>query len=338
LTRVHLLFGIGVLVLLSVFFAYVVAPLVAALRLRVRTGQRQRPPSNAVAILIVYVVLFLPAALVWRNFSSDVTHWVHVTAPESVELLFGGRTTAPIERVVARTPLPDSWKPAVVRQTDRFAVYLERQTRGTLSDLIDAADYAAWLLVAPVLAFILLAGRPRFQRSTLRVLPRGHLQWRMEEYLHDVNSALAGYVRAQAASAVIVGTACVSGFLLLGVESAVSMGVAAGVLELVPALGPFTALLMAGAHAGNRLLEVIVFLAALRIVQDYVIYPWLIRQGLHLSKTAVILTIWFGGALAGAAGVILAIPAAGFLTVSVRHWREYRAVEDLVRPDGRGWR
>jgi predicted PurR-regulated permease PerM len=52
----------------------------------------------------------------------------------------------------------------------------------------------------------------------------------------------------------------------------------------------------------------------------------------------VILTIWFGGALAGAAGVILAIPAAGFLTVSVRHWREYREVEDLVRPDGRGWR
>jgi hypothetical protein len=28
--------------------------------------------------------------------------------------------------------------------------------------------------------------------------------------------------------------------------------------------------------------------------------------------------------------VILAIPAAGFLSVSVRHWREYREIEHLV--------
>jgi predicted PurR-regulated permease PerM len=335
---VHVLFGIGVLVLLSIFFAYVVAPLVAALRLRVRTGSRQRPPSNAVAIVIVYVVLFAPAAIVWRSYSADVAHWVHVTAPESVDLLFGGQNTAPVERVVARLPLPEWWKPLIVHQSDRLAAYLERETRATLGDLIDAADYAAWLLVAPVLAFVLLAGAPRFQRSTLRALPRGHLQWRMQEYLHDVNSALAGYIRAQAASAVIVGVACVCGFWLLGMESAVSMGVAAGVLELVPALGPFTALLMAGALAGSRLLAVILFLCALRVVQDYVIYPRLIRHGMHLSRSAVILTVWFGGALAGAAGVIVAIPAAGFLSVSVRHWREYRAIEDLIRPDGRGWR
>ena len=60
------------------------------------------------------------------------------------------------------------------------------------------------------------------------MLPHGHLQWRAEEYLRDVNSALAGYVRAQAAAAVIVGFVCVAGFVLLGVPSAVSLGVAAG--------------------------------------------------------------------------------------------------------------
>jgi hypothetical protein len=48
-------------------------------------------------------------------------------------------------------------------------------------------------------------GAPSFQRSALRVLPRGHLRWRGEEYLRDVNSALAGYVRAQTAAGVLVG-------------------------------------------------------------------------------------------------------------------------------------
>jgi predicted PurR-regulated permease PerM len=103
------------------------------------------------------------------------------------------------------------------------------------------------------------------------------------------------------------------------------------VLELVPAIGPLTALLVAGAQAGDRVLAVIAFLGALRVVQDYVIYPRLIRRGMRMSTIAVILTIWLGAAVAGAAGVILAIPVAGFLSVSYRHWREYRDIERLVR-------
>jgi len=90
-------------------------------------------------------------------------------------------------------------------------------------------------------------------------------------------------------------------------------------------------LLIAGAQAGDRVLAVVVFLGVLRLVQDYLIYPRLIRHGMHLSTPAVILTIWIGAALAGAAGVILAIPVAGFLSVSLRHWREYREIERLVR-------
>jgi predicted PurR-regulated permease PerM len=53
---------------------------------------------------------------------------------------------------------------------------------------------------------------------------------------------------------------------------------------------------------------------------------------MHLSTLAVILTIWCGAALARAPGVLLAIPVAGFLSVSMRHWREYRDIERLVHP------
>ena len=131
----------------------------------------------------------------------------------------------------------------------------------------------AWLLVAPVVAFLLLTGAPSFQRSALRVLPRGHLQWRGEEYLRDVNSALAGYVRAQTAAGAHRRRAVRVRVRLLGLPNAVSMGVAAGILELVPGIGPLTALIMVASQAGDRVLWAIAFLAALRVVQDYAIYP-----------------------------------------------------------------
>jgi len=56
---------------------------------------------------------------------------------------------------------------------------------------------------------------------------------------------------------------------------------------------------------------------------------------MHMSTPAVILTIWVGAAMAGAGGVILAIPVAGLHSTSVRHWREYRDVERLVRTSAR---
>jgi len=321
----------SVLLLLSVFFAYVLAPAVSAVRRRVRIGRRQRPVSDAAAIALLYIVLFVPAALAWRSSAARVSHWVHVTAPEAVDRLFRSDGFTPLTNTIARSPLSPAARTALVQRVDRGIRYLERETRQGLDDLLTAAPYAPWLAVAPVLAFLLLTGAPSFQRSALRVLPHGHLKWRGEEYLRDVNSALAGYVRAQSAAALIVGAACVCGFVLLGVPSAVSMGVAAGILELIPAIGPLTTVIMAVAQAGDRALVVIAFLLALRIVQDYVVYPKLVRRGMHLSTPAVIVTIWIGAVLAGAAGVILALPVAGFLSVSLRHWREYRDIERLVR-------
>jgi predicted PurR-regulated permease PerM len=323
--------GGAVLLLLSVFFAHVLAPAVVALRRRVRIGPRQRPISRPVAILVLYLAVFVPGTFAWRSAQDDAIHWVHVTAPAAVERLFSGGNFEPFERLIARAPVSAGARRGLTARLERAMSYVEREVRTTLNELIAAARYAKWLAITPFLAFLLLTAAPGFQRSTLRVLPHGHLQWRAEEYLRDVNSALAGYVRAQAAAALIIGVVCVAGFAVLGVPSAVSLGVAAGVLELVPAIGPLTALLVAGSQAGDRVLAVIAFLGALRIVQDYVIYPRLIRHGMRMSTIAVILTIWLGAVLAGAAGVILAIPVAGFLSVSFRHWREYRDIERLIR-------
>jgi predicted PurR-regulated permease PerM len=323
--------GLGVLLLLSIFFAYLLAPAVAGVRRRARTGGRHRRISRAAALFLLYLMLFVPAAFTLRFAGDAIAHWVHETAPSSVDRLFSGANSAALDQTIARSPLPEITRMMLRPRIASAIRYIEREARDTLHDLIDAAPHARWLAVAPVIAFFLLTVAPGFQRSALRIVPHGHLQWRAEEYVRDVNSALAGYVRAQTAAGIIVGFVCVAGFWLIGVPSAVSLGVAAGVLELVPALGPMTAFLVAVTQSGDRLWAVVVFLAGLRIVQDYLIYPRLVRQGMHLSTPAVILTIWTGAVLAGAAGVILAIPVAGLLSVSLRHWREYRDVERLVR-------
>jgi hypothetical protein len=90
-------------------------------------------------------------------------------------------------------------------------------------------------------------------------------------------------------------------------------------------------------HAGPfNAFMVLLFLGMLRIVQDYVIYPRLIGQGIHLHPLAVIFAILAGEKLAGVAGVFLAIPVVAIITVGYRHWMEHRGSEgiaDLLEPN-----
>jgi predicted PurR-regulated permease PerM len=310
-----------ILALLAVFFAYLLAPVVDAVRRRIRIDRRGRPLSSTAAILLLYVVLFVPGALVWRQAADPIDRWMHVSAPASIERIFG---------TAARRPASDR---LTSRATAAFFAYVEGQIKAALDDLVGAAKYINWLATVPVIAFLLLVYAPAFRRSALRVLPHGHLQWRGDEYLRDVNSALAGYIRAQLVAGAISGIVCVAAFSLFRLPSALSLGVLAGILELIPVIGPLTLMVMAAAET-EHVLAVLAFLIVFRGVQDYLIYPRLIRRGMHLSSLAVVVSIWFGAALNGAAGVVLAIPLAGFISVSFRHWREYRAIEQLVRTAG----
>ena len=317
--------------LLAMFFAYVVAPAVGAVSRRVRLGRRQRPLSRPAALVVIYSVLLMSGVVGWRLAAPIVREWVGVTAPAVIESVFaGGNRAAAVDRLFLPLPFPERMKRVLARTTDGVLAYVESEVREALRDIVDAARYVRWLVVPPIVAFLLLAYAPGFRRSALRVLPHGHLRWRGEQYLRDVNSALAGYVRAQLAAGVIVGVVCTAIFSLFHLPYAVSMGIVAGILELVPVIGPLTVALMAAGQAGQDALAIVFILVALRVVQDLVVYPRLIRRGMHLSPAAVVLVVWLGAALNGAAGVILAIPFAGLLAVSVRHWREYREIERFV--------
>src|SRR4030095_15953923 len=94
--------GAGVLLLLSVFLAYLLAPGVAAIRRGVRGGRPKQPVS---VLACIYGGVFLPAAIVWHLFNDRVTEWVRVTAPQSVDRLFSGGDLRTIDASLNRAPL-----------------------------------------------------------------------------------------------------------------------------------------------------------------------------------------------------------------------------------------
>ena len=188
----------------------------------------------------------------------------------------------------------------------------------------------------PVLAFFLLKDASSIRRTIVIALPF-RFRLRSHRLFEDLNATLAAYVRAQLLACMLVGALCGIGFAVIGLPYAVLLGVLAGALEFIPLVGPFLLALMASTvgalHAPSTALWAIGFLATLRLAEDYVIYPRLIRRGLELHPLAVILGVLAGAELAGVAGMFLAVPAVATATVLVRHWLVWRSDDRASESD-----
>jgi predicted PurR-regulated permease PerM len=334
--------GILLLLVLSIFFAYLVSPLVEFLRRPRTIGARTVAIPKVIAILLAYLIILAAVIIAVYAVLPSLTNQYPEFAKQARDYWasLGERTKSLLEYSRSgRLPpqLVEAANNAVPKVVDKISAAATEFVTAALSYIV---LYIPWLILIPILAFFLLKDADSFRRSALLMLPRGRWRWRGDEFFQDVNSTLAAYIRAQLTACLFIGVVCAIGFTLLGLPGGLVMGVIAGVFEFVPLVGPVTVAILAAIlailHAGpfNAFL-VLLFLGVLRIVQDYAVYPRLIGQGIHLHPLAVIFAILAGEKLGGVPGIFLAIPLVAILTVSYRHWLEHHGNEgfaDLLEP------
>jgi predicted PurR-regulated permease PerM len=335
LWMIYALRGVILLVLLSMLFAYLVVPLVEFVCRPIMWRGQKRAVPRPVAIALVYLGLFS---------SIGIASYVLLPLLAAQVSEFGRQI--PSYLAYARDELlawqylinADRFPPAVrdaINQASTHTVDAAGNSVSyAVSGLLPLLAYLPWFVLIPVVAFFLLKDGNVFRRTMLQTLPPGRLRGRGAELFEDINDALAAYMRAALLACLLVGVLCTVGFALIGLPYALLFGVFGGLLEFVPLVGPFAvavgALLVASFHSLDQAIWVLVFLGALRLAQDYVIFPRLVRRGIHIHPLGVILAILSGAELAGIAGVFLAIPAVAVLSVMYRHVLEYRRTDGLV--------
>jgi predicted PurR-regulated permease PerM len=333
--------GVILLLLLSMLFAYLIAPLVEFLCRPVTWRGRLLETPRPLAIAMVYLGLFV---------SLGIASYVLLPLLGAQVTDFGRQVPSYIahardqlqawQHFINPDRLPQGVREAIDRTFARTADAAGDSLSDGVSGLLPLLGYLPWFVLIPVVAFFLLKDAAAFRRTMLLTLPRGRLRGRGAEVFEDINDALAAYMRAALLACLLVGGLCTVGFVLIDVPYALLFGVVAGLLEFIPLVGPLAvalgATLVTSFHSINQALWVVAFLGALRLAQDYVVFPRLVRRGIHMHPLGVILAILSGAELAGIAGIFLAIPAVAVLSVMHRHLLEYRGsgglVSDLLKP------
>jgi predicted PurR-regulated permease PerM len=319
---------IVLVLILAMFFAYVIAPLVELARHPVSLSGRSHRLSRGPAIAVVYLVLaggtWAGAAMLWPSAALQLNEAI-ASVPvytQSFRVWERGWT-----RYYERLRIPPELRHTIDQSMLGAGDAAVGYARGSLLALIGVLSDIPWLVLVPVLAFLMLKDAAAIRRTILTAMPhrvqlRGHLLFA------ELNRTLAAYVRAQLIACVLVGSACGVGFALLGTPYAILLGVLAGVLEFIPLVGPLVvatvAVLIAALRDPMLAVWTAVFLMVLRVVEDYVIYPRLIGRHIHLHPLVVILAVLVGAELDGIAGIFIAVPVVALITVAGRHWLDWR--------------
>jgi len=300
-----------------------------------------------VALLAMFLSIAIPVgAFVWF-FGALVVDQVSALI-EKVPEMWGRFSAWAEERwpeakeVIERYQLADRLREAAEEQVDAMAQGVQFLSTKAFSAGAAVARGLGALLgwaVMPVYFIFFLLGKDKELGTLEEYLPflksetRCDIAFLVREFIR----ILVSFFRGQLVIAFLQGLLFAVGFSAVGLHYGFVIGLVLGFLNVIPYLGSIVGLGVAiplayfqdGGGLG-RVVAVLVVFTIVQIIEGYVLTPKIMgdRTGLHPMMIIVAVFFW-GSALGGIMGMILAIPLTAFLVVFWRLARE-KYIKELV--------
>lgn len=327
------------------FFSSVLWPLaiagVLALVLRpvVALIERRLHVRRVVAVIVLYgLFLIVMAALILLlgpplvdqlidfftylpTFWNNAVHYLEESYPRWMEVVHRHLSQPTIKRMVD----------AISEQGRALVVHALPSLRGAVGGLFGVFGFITHVAIIPVYLFFFLLMRGTPANNVGQHFPflspnlRDDISFLAREFVTIVES----FFRGQLVIGLAMGVMLAAGFTLIGLKFGLFIGLALGVLNIVPYLGTIVGLGVAlplaffQTDGGWKLVGLVLLVKIIvQCVESWVLTPRIMGHRTGLHPVAIIVAIFFWGhALNGVLGMILAVPLTAFF---VTVWRLLR--------------
>lgn len=301
----------------AVFFAYMLSPLVGLV-------ERFIKKRRTLALTIVYCCFIGLLVLIGFKLIPALAEQAVSLSTRLPGLVSGGN--------IAKVPLPVFLEPMrdqVVPMLSRAATNLESSVvpflREAGSKLLSGLGELLPIILIPILAFFFLKDARVIRGALLGSFDDENHSTTLDRILEGIHVVLRNYIRALVLLA-IASFACWAIFLsVLQYPYELLLAGVSAVLEFIPVVGPVAALVtvlaVCIATGSGGLVWIVVFWAAFRLFQDYVLQPYLMSSGIELHPMLVLFGVLAGEALGGVPGMFFSVPVIAILKVVYQQMR-----------------
>lgn len=181
---------------------------------------------------------------------------------------------------------------------------LFQTTKGVVTGLVS-------FLTILVISFYLTAEESGFKNFIKFLTPFKHQAYVLG-LTTKIQKKMGHWVLGQMILSVAIFGLTYIGLLILRVDYALVLAIIAGLLEIVPYIGPFIAVVPAALFAFLQnpplAIAVIILYLIVQQLENHIIVPIVMSRSVGLNPVIVILGILIGGSLAGVIGALIAIP------------------------------
>jgi predicted PurR-regulated permease PerM len=181
------------------------------------------------------------------------------------------------------------------------------------TSLIDAG-----LVVFLSLYWLILV--PNINAFFFSLFPEGRRQ-KIRSVLADAAAAMGGYLRGASLNGLVVGILTYLGLTIIGVQYSAVLGLLAGVLELLPVVGPIVAaviiVIVAVLQSLTKAVLSLAFMVVMQQLENHILVPNIMSSQTSISPLLTLLAVFVGSTLGGFLGALVAIPLAAALRVIV---------------------
>ena len=204
-------------------------------------------------------------------------------------------------------------------------------TAGIYSTTLGFISGVVAVVTVLVLSFYLLLEQSGIQKFIHDLVP-GDREVRIYNIIRKIGLKMGNWLRGQGIVMLVVGIADGIVLSILGVPYALILAVLGGLTEAIPYIGPWLGLIPAVIIAFTisplKALFVLIAYVLIQQIEGHFLVPKIMGKAIGLSPVIIIIAILIGAKLAGILGVIIAVPAAGAVSVIIQDWREIKQIWD----------
>lgn len=330
---------IGPLVI-SALLAFVLTPLVD----RLASHRRLRRETAVLIVYLLFLILLIAVP------SSIMPLLIRQVSSLSFDLL---EIEQQIEAFLKQTIsiggfsfLPPDIIPQDINQF--LQDFVIQASSGAFNRLGELTSNLAWLLVILIATFYFMKDSARLLNWLVGLAPQAY-QDDARKFLSQLNKIWGAFLRGQLILVLIIALSTSIFMSAVGLRGAIGIGILAGILDIVPSLGPLAAGVIAGLAAlifgsshlniSNVLFAVIVVAVFLVIqqVENIWLRPQIMGQTLRLHPGLVFVGVIGALALSGILGALVIIPLMASIGVLGRYIHaklrdEPPWQEDIIQP------
>lgn len=328
-------------IVLGVLISYALDPIVHAL-------ERLRLPRPVAAALLLGV---LTAGTGWLAYSlrTEVTEIVD-QLPKAAKRLR--------ERLETGRPRQDS----AIRQVQKAATELEKAANAAapaaappgvqrvqvetspfnvtdylMSGSLGAATVVGQIVLILFLVYFLLSSGDMYRRKLVKIAGPSLTKKKITlQILAEIDRQIERFLLVQVFTSVIVAVASWLAFRALGLQQAAVWGVAAGVLNSIPYVGPVvvtggtTAVAFLQFDSVHLALLVGAVSLVITSLEGFLLTPWLTSRAARMNAVAVFVNILFWGWVWNVWGMLLAVPLLMVIKAVCDHVEDFQPVGELI--------